>query len=173
MTEDNRKLFGILTTIIAWTNPLVMLAFALIWSVLSVEDLTGIRAFLHAGSNEHRVNLFVFLPVGSLLYYAWLRGQIRLFTKRRPQFSPGRFLKSKLIGSVPACSVGALNLLVFLFGMEGNVFAFAFLVPLLGVGIVSIVIWIVQTVRAFLGHYDAPESSSVRESEDLPEQATV
>lgn len=160
-TRSVLPLYVLLATIIAWTNPLVMLAFSQVWKILAIEYWLAIPSFFHPGSNTDQINLTAFLPAGSLLYYAWVRSQVAFFSKRRPHFSPRRFLASKALGNIPACAVGAINLWVFAKdGMEGNVFGFLFALPLLVVVLVSIVVWIVQTIRASRGHFDLRDPSA-------------
>lgn len=154
MKGRDRILYTLLSTLIAWTNPLVMLAFAQVWTLLAVDDWLAIPSFFLEGSNTHRINLAAFLPAGSLLYYAWVRGQVAFFSRRRQHFCPNRFLMSKALGSIPSSVVGAINLLFFVKGMEGNVFGFLFALPLVLAGIVSVALWISQTVRASRGRFD-------------------
>jgi hypothetical protein len=156
MASSLRTSYLMLVTWMAWSQPLVMLLFALLWSGLEVEAATSIPAFMDAGSNTHRINLLVFLPFASLLCLAWLRVQVAMFAARRPRFSASRFLKAKIKGNLPGCAVGGLNLLAFSAGMEGNVFGFLFVLPLAVVSLASVIIWIVLHVRAHRGAYDAP-----------------
>jgi hypothetical protein len=158
MSRQNLILYTLCSTIIAWTHPLVMATFAALWTSLPIDAWLAIPGFVVEYGNTKRINLSAFLPVGSLLYFAWIRAQVIFFSKRRPQFRPSRFLTSKALGSIPVCAVGAVNLAAWVRGTQGRLEYGLLLVPVVLVSILSVALWISQLVRARRGRFDDPRT---------------
>jgi hypothetical protein len=98
--------------------------------------LFNIPLFYQVSTNVYRINLWVYIPFALLLYTLWLALQFGILHFFRHFLLKQFFSKKFTLFYLLLCGAGYVNLLVWMtMGMEGNIFAFIFVLPLLTVSL--------------------------------------
>lgn len=131
----------------------------LLWFYGLFDSIGSKVLFYSIGSNTYKIKLWLFIVSASFVYFICLSLQvliIRLFRK----INIRRFIEIKLsIIPIIISALGFVNLALWCGGMEGNVFGFIIALPLLGLTLISFIVFLVFLVRAILGKYDEKRST--------------
>jgi len=126
-------------------SPLIFLIFIWCLDGPNGSEFFGVAAMSSEGTNVRRLNLPLFFAFSLGAHLSWLGANYSLIRVLKPKITWEVFTQIRLtsFGLLPGL-LGVLNLFGWAQGMEGNVFAFLFFLPLLLASVFEIVIFFVQ-----------------------------
>lgn len=93
--------------------------------------LLGQPSFFEVATNVYRINLWVYIPYALIFYAVWIGIQFWILHRFR-HFTLEKFVEKKFtFFYLIFCGLGYINLIAWIIGMEGNVFGFVFVLPLM------------------------------------------
>lgn len=158
-TQDPLWIFKLLF-VVYLGHPILFLGFLFsFWGPAS----TRIKAFKIVSTNTFRLNLALFVAITLPLYLAWLVIQVEFLKKCFPsKFRVETFLAYQTsILSLLIALPGLLNLMAWTGpGMEGNVFGFICILPMVLASLGYLLLWVIYVLMSLVNNNDNGEDFS-------------
>ena len=120
-------------------------------------EIFGCKTFYEVSTNEYRINLFLFAIFAVIVYSVWLRLQIFIIGLFR-NIDAQRFSHRRLIINFIINIGGYFNLLMWIGGVEGNVFV-VLGITLIIATLISVIQNIAEICRGMDGAYDKKQTN--------------